>query len=109
MSWAVLGQPERAKEWKDRAILLDPDNQFMRYNSAVAETLFFDNKDAALEALSLALTRGGANIATLAANDPNLDSLRDEPRFITMMKSAKERAARLAVPAALPLSGGQIG
>jgi len=31
-----------------------------------------------------------ANIVRLAANDPNLDNLRDDPRFSAMMKAAKE-------------------
>ena len=33
---AVLGQPDRARQWIDRAILVDPDNLNMRYNFACA-------------------------------------------------------------------------
>ena len=29
---SVLGQKERAKEWMERALLVDPDNLTMRYN-----------------------------------------------------------------------------
>ena len=33
---AVLGQRERAKEWMERALLVDPDNITMRYNFVCA-------------------------------------------------------------------------
>ena len=31
---ATLGEPERAKEWINRALLIDPDNMNARYNFA---------------------------------------------------------------------------
>jgi adenylate cyclase len=102
MSFAALGQLDRAREWKNRALVLDPENQFMRYNSAVAEILFFENVDAALEALGVVLETGGRNMYTLAANDPNLDTLRGNPRFQSMLEIAKARVGRTSPAAATP-------
>ena len=91
MSFAALGNMDRARQWLDRAALLDPDNMFMRYNSAMTLAVFFNDKESAIEALSLALARGGRNVMTLAANDPNIDSLRDDPRVKRMFEEASER------------------
>ena len=46
---AELGQRERAKEWMERALLVDPDNVTMRYNFGCALANHLDDKDAALE------------------------------------------------------------
>jgi adenylate cyclase len=82
---------ERAKPWLDRAGLLDPDNMFMRYNSAMTMEVFFGDREGAIEALEIALSRGGRNLVTLAANDPNIDGLRDDPRFKEMIGEACSR------------------
>jgi adenylate cyclase len=91
MSLAALGEMERAKQWLDRAALLDPDNMFMRYNSAMTMEVFFGDREGAIEALEIALSRGGRNLVTLAANDPNIDGLRDDPRFKEMIGEACSR------------------
>ena len=98
ISLAVLEQPERAQQWIDQALLLDPDNSMMRYNLAWGLNKIFNDKEAALDMLGQVLAHTGANIVRLAANDPNLDSLRDDPRFQQMLGSAKERVG-LASPA----------
>jgi adenylate cyclase len=94
MSLAVLGQPERAQQWIDQALLLDPDNLMMRYNFAWGFNKIFNDKEAAIDMLRPVFEKSGANIIRLAANDPNLDSLRDDPRFQQMLALAKERVAR---------------
>src|SRR5437773_1696891 len=48
---AELGQRERAKEWMERALLVDPDNVTMRYNFGCALANHLNDKDAALEML----------------------------------------------------------
>ena len=98
MSLAVLGQPERARQWTDQALLLDPDNLMMRYNLAWGLNKIFNDKEAALKMIGAVFANAGANIIRLAANDPNLDSLRDDPRFIDMMAAAIKRVG-LAAPA----------
>jgi adenylate cyclase len=91
MGLAALGQAKRARQWIDQALLLDPDNLMMRYNLAWGFNKVFDDERAALEMLEPVLANAGANIIRLAANDPNLDNLRDDPRFAQMLTSAKER------------------
>ena len=48
---AVLGEAERAKEWAERAILLDPDNANLRYNFACSLIIDLHDYDAALDLL----------------------------------------------------------
>jgi adenylate cyclase len=102
MSFAALGQEDRAQQWIDRAVLLDPNNMFMRYNSAMTMAVFFNNHDGAIDALRHALAKGGRNVVTLAANDPNLDRLRDDPEFKQILGEACERFGIVPRRAASP-------
>ena len=91
LAFASQGDLDRAKQWMDRALLLDSENQFMRFNMAMGQIIFFDDKEGAIATVEHALARGGPNVVTLVANDPNLDALRDDPRFQGMLESAKAR------------------
>ena len=48
---AALGETERAKEWAERAMLLDPENMNLRYNVACTLVLELREFDAALDLL----------------------------------------------------------
>jgi adenylate cyclase len=91
MSLVALGNVERAREWIDRSLLVDPDNLQMRYNLAWGLNKVFDDSEAAIEMLGPVFANAGPNIVRLAANDPNLDNLRDDPRFQSMMDAARTR------------------
>ena len=91
MSLASLGNVDRARDWIERSLLVDPDNLQMRYNLAWGLNKVFGDGEAAIEMLRPVMAHAGANIIRLAANDPNLDNLRDDPRFATMIQAAKER------------------
>jgi adenylate cyclase len=91
LSFAALDQLDRAREWIDRAVLLDPDNLYMRYNLAWPLLAFLKDEDAALELLEPALAKAGRNLVSLAAADRNLDGLRNNPRFQRMLAAAKAR------------------
>jgi adenylate cyclase len=91
MTLASLGNVDRARDWIERSLLVDPDNLQMRYNLAWGLNKVFGDQEAAIEMLGPVMKHAGANIIRLAANDPNLDNLRDDPRFGTMMEAAKKR------------------
>jgi adenylate cyclase len=96
MSLAALGNRDRARDWIERCLLVDPDNLQMRYNLAWGLNKVFGDPEAAIDMLAPVFASAGANIIRLAANDPNLDNLRDDPRFETMMCSAKVRVGLAA-------------
>jgi adenylate cyclase len=91
LALASQGELDSARQWMDRALLLDSDNQFMRFNLAMGQTVFFKDTEAAIETIRHALANGGPNVVTLIASDPNLDSLRDDPRFKEAILRARQR------------------
>src|SRR6266568_9666215 len=94
-SWAlaVLGQRERARDWMGRALLIDPENVTMRYNFVCALANDLNDKDAALEMLGPAFEKMGTGFINHAKIDPDLDPLRDHPRFKAMLAAAEARLA----------------
>ena len=89
---AALGENQRSKEWIDRALLLDPDNNIMRYNLACALATDLDDPDWAIQVLEpyFSTTLGVTHIRH-AEVDPDLNPLRDDPRFKRMLGEARER------------------
>jgi len=88
---AVLGQRERAREWMERALLIDPDNLTMRYNFACGLANHLNDRDAALEMLRPAFEQMGIGLINHAKIDPDLDRIRDDPRFKEMLATAERR------------------
>jgi adenylate cyclase len=98
---SILKQRERVNEWIDRALLVSPENIFMRYNFACSLALQFGDREAALELLEPIFPRLSASACKAVAADPDLDTLRDNPRFKRLLEEARERtAAEQATPAA---------
>jgi adenylate cyclase len=91
LTLAALGEVERAKEWAARAMLLDPGNLHLRYNLACTHVQLGEF-EAALDLLGPAFEQkvhieflNGAKI------DPDLDLVRDHPRFKAMLAVAGAR------------------
>ena len=88
---AIQGELERTREWIERALLIDPDNLLMRYNFACVTTLYLNDPDAALDLLEYIFQRMSATFFRSASSDPDLDSLRDHPRFRKIAAEARKR------------------
>jgi adenylate cyclase len=87
----LSGEVERAREWIQRALVLDPDNLNMRYNIACTLAITGDT-DEAIDLLEPFF--GNVTSATRirhAEADPDLDPIRDDPRFKKMLAAAKQR------------------
>jgi len=90
-SLAVLGEADRAREWIDRALLIDPENMTMRYNLACSLTTYLGDPDGALDLLEPYFQRVGIQDISHAKVDPDMDKLRDHPRFREMLVQAETR------------------
>jgi adenylate cyclase len=88
---AALGDSERAREWIDRAMLIDPDNLTMRYNFACVLAAQLGDKEGALKLLDRTVTAGGEMELRMAESEPDFVSLRDDPRFEAMLGHARKR------------------
>jgi len=98
---AGLRETERAREWINRALLIEPDNMNMRYNFACALALLKET-EAALELLGPVFETAYIDRLNHAKVDPDLDVLRDDPRFRAMVASTE---ARLGVATEATRSG----
>jgi adenylate cyclase len=89
---ALLGETDRAKEWIERAMLVDPDNLSMRYNFACILAAYLNDKEGALKLLARTLAATpGTRVVRAAQTDPDLDPLREDPRFQKMIADAVRR------------------
>ena len=91
-SLIMIGEVDRAKDWLQRALLLDPENLMVRYNVACSLTFRNSDLEGALDLLAPYFegidSPGQIRHAEI---DPDMDSLRDDPRFKTMLAGAKQR------------------
>jgi adenylate cyclase len=91
-SLMMLGEIERGKDWLQRALLLDPDNIMVLYNSACSLTNRNADIDGALDLLDTYFARlqspGNLHHAEI---DPDMDPVRDHPRFKSMIAAARQR------------------
>ncbi len=79
-----IGRNEEAFQWAERAVEIDPQDAGIQYNVACFYAVAGET-DRALGCLEAARKAGFGNQEWLA-NDPDLDSLRAEPRFRALMK-----------------------
>jgi serine/threonine protein kinase/tetratricopeptide (TPR) repeat protein len=78
-----LGQPERGLEWTKRASAIDPEDSGVLYNVA-CNYAQLGQKEQALACLEKAIQNGFGHKEWLE-NDSDLDAVRGEPRFATLL------------------------
>ena len=91
---AALGEIERAKEWAERAVLLDPENLNLRYNIACTLAGELGDGEGALDLLEPVFEKMRIEAVIWARTDPDLDRIRDHPRFKKMLAAAEARGAK---------------
>ena len=97
---SILGENDRALEWIRRALFLDPDNLVMRYNLGCALIQDMGAVDEAVETFQPFFERvqSPMHIRHLEV-DPDLEQIRNEPRFKKMLTTAKQRLGMAAAAA----------
>jgi len=91
---AELGESDRAREWMRRALLVDPDNRLLCYNLACACLVTaMNDHDTAIELLRPYMTHANAGQMLHLAADPDLDPVREDPRFQALIAEAQARIA----------------
>jgi adenylate cyclase len=89
----TLGETDRAREWARRAVLIDPENLGMRYNLACDTVVCVSDFDLAIELLEPVMKSMGRGQLAWLKSDPDLDGLREDPRFKAMLEAAEHRIA----------------
>ena len=89
----ALRDEARAREWIERAMLMDPENTSMRYNLACALSVDLGDHEAALDLLEDYFGQTSITQIQHADVDPDLNLLRDMPRYRAMRERADTRLA----------------
>jgi len=82
-----LGDPNRAREWASRALAIDPDDPAVHYNVACVYSLIGD-VDQSIDLLERLVPRLSYQRKALMSTDPDLDPLRNHPRFRALLPVA---------------------
>lgn len=86
----AMGDADRAREWISRTLLLDPNNIHARYNLACSLVSLGDF-DGAIDLLAPYFDRVELTDWKHTGVDPDMDKIRDNPRFIAMRDAAGKR------------------
>jgi adenylate cyclase len=91
----TLGQEDRAIEWANRAIELDPGDHQSLYNIACF-FLEIGQTDRAFDILDRCMPHLGEAQLTWMRSDPDFDMVRDHPRYLSLLQREKQRWADAA-------------
>ena len=87
----ILGDLDRAKERIQRAMMVDPENINMPYNFACMLATWVGDLEGALDMLEPVMTRHSRSLMLTMLADPDMDPLRDHPRFKRLVAEAMKR------------------
>jgi adenylate cyclase len=82
---AAMGEAAEARRWMERALAIDPDDPHIRYNAACMSA-HLGEVDKAFDLLDLWATHSGAENRDWMLQDPDLDPIRDHPRYAKMLE-----------------------
>lgn len=85
---AVLDERERAQDWIERALLVAPENVFLRYNIACILALKLQDPDGALDLLEPIVGSLSKSGLKAFVADPDFDTLRGNPRYDALLDQA---------------------
>ena len=83
-----LGEREEAAKWAGRAVINDPDNIIVLYNVACVYSQLGE-VERAIDCLEQSITSGMGQREWIE-NDPDLDPVREHPRFVTLKQRLNE-------------------
>ena len=86
--FAHLGESEEAAKWAGRAAIVDPDNPSVLYNVACVYSQLGE-VERAIDCLEQSITSGMGQREWIE-NDPDLDPVREHPRFVTLKQRLNE-------------------
>lgn len=87
----ILGDLDRAKERIQRATVVDPDNINTPYNFACMLATWVGDLEGALDMLEPIFPRQSRSLLISLFADPDMDPLREHPRFKRMVAEAMKR------------------
>jgi adenylate cyclase len=90
---ARIGEREKAVDWLERAMFIDPDDPIVSYNAACTYTQLGE-ADKAFAALEKWARNSGSEMESWIESDSDFDPIRADPRFEIFME--KVRATRAA-------------
>lgn len=90
-AFAILGDMDRSRERMERAMVVDPDNLNMPYNFACVLAAWIGDIEGALDMLEPRVARQSRSLTLTMVADPDMDPLRDHPRFKRMVAEAMKR------------------
>ena len=82
---AALGESDRARDWAERALAIDPEDHLVKYNVACFCSLIGDH-ERAIDLLLELLPDASHQRKSWVKHDSDLDPIRDHPRFAKVLE-----------------------